>query len=324
MKEDRDRPLGEALLSRSLRPSQRGYVVCVGGVNMDIKCRIAGRTVMASSNPGATMLAPGGVARNIAHNLALLGIGAALIGVVGRDAFGERLLAATRAAGVDTSGVARAADATGSYCAALAADGELILGVAAMGILERLTPRHLAAERTRLAAADLIVADSNLPIDTLDWLIGFAAERGLRLALETVSVPKGGRLKRLLTTGRPLFALFCNRAEAAALTGRSELRAAARRLHERGVRHVGIGLGRRGMFVSDGQQQRIVPALPARVVDVTGAGDAAVAGTLYGLLRRRDLTAAAAYGQAAAALTLACDQAVSPKLTARAIRARLG
>jgi len=311
-------------LSQSLRPGKRGSVVCIGGANMDIKCRIDGPTVMGSSNPGASVLSPGGVARNIAHNLALLGIGAALIGVVGRDAFGEQLLAATTAADVDTRGVLRAVGATGRYGAVLDAHGQLILGVAAMSILERLTPRRLGAERARLAGADLIVADSNLPIDTLDWLIDFAAERGLRLALETVSVPKGGRLKRLLAAGRPLFALFCNRAEAEALTGSAELRAAARRLHERGVRHVGIGLGRRGMFVSDGTRQRIVSALPARVVDVTGAGDAAVAGTLYGLLRGHDLAAAARFGQAAAALTLACEQSVNPRLSARAIRARLG
>jgi pseudouridine kinase len=306
-------------LPQSSRRGKRGTVVCVGGANMDIKCRIAGRMVMGSSNPGATMLAPGGVARNIAHNLALLGVRAALVSAVGRDALGAQLLAATAAAGVDTRGVIRAADATGSYSATLDAKGELILGVAAMGILERLTPRRLAAQRTRLAGADLILADSNLAMETLDWLLGFAAERGLRLALETVSVPKGGRLKRLLAAERPLFALFCNRAEATALTGRTDLRAVARRLHDRGVRHVGIGLGRRGMFVSDGKSRRIAPALPAEVVDVTGAGDAAVAGTLYGLLRGHDLATAARYGQAAAALTLACEQSVSPALNERAI-----
>ncbi len=310
-------------MSRFLRPGKHGSVVCIGGANMDIKCRIAGRTAMGSSNPGATVLAPGGVARNIAHNLALLGIDAALVSIVGRDAFGAQLLAATAAVGVDTQGVLQAAGATGSYSAVLDARGQLVLGVAAMGILERLTPRRLAAERARLAGADLIVADGNLPIDTLDWLLGFAGEYGLRLALETVSVPKSGRLKRLLAAGRPLYALFCNRAEAAALTGIADLRAAARRLHERGVRHVGIGVGRRGMFVSDGESRRIVPALPAQMVDVTGAGDAAVAGTLHGLLRGHDLAAAARYGQAAAALTLACDQSVSPQLSARAIRATL-
>jgi pseudouridine kinase len=311
-------------LSQSLRSGKRGTVVCIGGANIDIKCRIAGPTVMGSSNPGTTVLAPGGVARNIAHNLALLGVDAALISVVGRDAFGAQLLAATAAAGVETWGVLPAAGVTGSYSAALDARGQLILGVAAMAILERLTPRRLAAARARLAGADLLVADGNLPLATLDWLIGFASERGLRLALETVSVPKGGRLKRLLAAGRPLFALFCNQAEAAALTGRSGLRAAATRLHERGVRHVGIGLGRRGMFVSDGTRRRIVAALPARVFDVTGAGDAAVAGTLYGLLRGHDLAAAARHGQAAAALALACEQSVNPALSARTIRAKLG
>jgi pseudouridine kinase len=65
--------------------------------------------------------------------------------------------------------------------------------------------------------------------------------------------------------------------------------------------------------------RRIVPALPAEVVDVTGAGDAAVAGTLYGLLRGHDLATAARYGQAAAALTLACEQSVSPALNERVI-----
>lgn len=306
-------------MSQSLRPGKHGTVVCIGGANMDIKCRIAGRTVMGSSNPGATMLAPGGVARNIAHNLARLGVRTALISIVGQDAFGEQLLAATAAAGVDTEGVLQAAGSTGSYSAALDARGQLILGVAAMGIVERLTPRRLAAAHARLAGADLVVADSNLRVDALDWLLDFTAERGLRLALETVSVPKGGRLKRLPAAGRPLFALFCNRAEAAALTGRADLRTAAQRLHERGVRHVGIGLGRRGMFVSDGAQRRSVAALPARVVDVTGAGDAAVAGTLYGLLRGKDLATAARYGQAAAALTLAREQSVNPALNERAI-----
>src|SRR6185295_5414330 len=126
---------------------KRGTVVCIGGANIDIKCRIAGPTVMGSSNPGAAALAPGGVARNIAHNLALLGVGAALVSVVGDDSFGARVIAATAAAGVDMRGVIRSAGATGSYHAILDAAGELILGVAAMGILERLTPRRLAAQR---------------------------------------------------------------------------------------------------------------------------------------------------------------------------------
>jgi pseudouridine kinase len=260
------------------------------------------------------------VARNIAENLARMGAAASLISVVGRDDLGALLLRETARAGVGLGGTVRGRGPTGLYAATLDASGELIVGVAAMEILEQLTPRRLQRQGRLVAAADMIVADSNLPGETLKWLIDFAAGRDLRLAIEAVSVPKGSRLKRLLRAGRPLFALFCNRAEAQALTGRAQMRGAARRLHDLGVANVCVGLGRRGMFVSSADSPQVtVPAVPAEIVDVTGAGDAAVAGTLFGLLRGDSLPRAARYGQAAAALTVGCEQSVNPRLSAAAI-----
>lgn len=288
-----------------MRAKQPPSVVCIGGANMDVKCRIAGRTAMGSSNPGALRLSPGGVARNVAENLARIGHRAALISVVGRDAFGERLLAETAAAGVNVDAVLRAPGATGSYAAMLDRQGELIVAAADMAILERLTPRRLARHRTMLARADLLVADSNLPLATLAWLMALCADRRQALAIEAVSVPKAHALRRLLTARRPLYALFCNRNEAVALTGERQLRQAARHLHDRGVQRVCIGRGPRGLFVSDGESAATVAAARVRVVDVTGAGDAAVAGTLSGLLRGLKLAQAARCGQRLAALTLA-------------------
>jgi pseudouridine kinase len=308
------------LLSGNTEARKRPRVVVIGGTNMDIKCRIAGRATMASSNPGNAVLTPGGVARNIAENLARLGVAASLISAVGRDRLGEQLIRETADAGVDVRGVMRATGATGLYAATLDARGELIVGVAAMAIVERLTPRRLQRQRPRIAAADLVVADSNLPAATLDWLIDVAVKHDVRLAIETVSVPKGGKLRRLLRRQRQLFALFCSRDEARALTARQATRAAVRALHDMGVRHVCVGLGRGGMAVSSGDDGRTtVPAIPARIVDVTGAGDAAVAGTLLGLLRGEPLPVAARYGQAAAALTVTCDRSVNPQLSVRAI-----
>jgi pseudouridine kinase len=302
---------------------KRPHVVVIGGANMDIKCRIAGRAAMASSNPGSAVLAPGGVARNIAENLARLGVAACLISAVGRDRLGEQLIRETADAGVDVRHVIRAPGSTGLYSATLDARGELIVGVAAMALLERLTPSQLQRHHRRIAAADLVVADSNLPAATLAWLIDVAARHGVPLAIEAVSVPKGGKLRPLLRRRRPLFALFCNRGEARALTARTAMGTAVRTLHDMGVQHVGIGLGRRGMLVSiaDGGRRTAatVPAIPATTVDVTGAGDAAVAGTLFGLLRGEPLPMAARYGQAAAALTVACERSVNPRLSARAI-----
>jgi pseudouridine kinase len=268
------------------------------------------------------------VARNVAENLARLGLKTALISAVGWDAEARRVIAETAAAGVDMTAVLRNGQPTGRYVATLDARGDLLVAVNAMDILEALTPKAMTQQRALIEGARLILADCNLPIATLAWLIKTSAKRRVPMAIETVSSPKVPRLRELLTPGQPLYALFGNAAEMAALTGRKLASArgladGAERLHGRGVGIVAIGLGRRGVFVSqrDGGKtlSRLVPAVKAKVVEVTGAGDAAVAATLYGLLAGQDAVSAARYGQAAAALTLASELSVSPKLGPQAL-----
>jgi sugar/nucleoside kinase (ribokinase family) len=314
------------------RSSEDGPVVVIGGANIDVKCRIAAATAMGSSNPGAVTTTVGGVARNVAENLARLGLKTALISAVGWDAEARRVIAETTAAGVDMSAVLRDGQPTGRYVATLDARGDLLVAVNAMGILEALTPKAMTQQRALIEGARLIIADCNLPIPTLGWLIKTAAKRRVPMAIETVSSPKVPRLRALLTPAQPLYALFGNETEMAALIGRKlasarALADGAAMLHKRGVSTVAIGLGRRGVFVSqrDGGKSlsRLVPAVKAKVVEVTGAGDAAVAATLYGLLAGRDAVSAARYGQAAAALTLASELSVSPRLNPQALEVQL-
>lgn len=312
------------LKSPAIKPA--APVVVIGGANMDLKSRIAGPEILATSNPGAMAVMPGGVARNMAETLARLGVSTALIAAIGRDALGDRLLAETRAAGVDMKAVLRGRFATGSYSAVLTRQGELLIGVADMAATQRLTPAVLRRLRKRLSRARLIAADCNLPMPTLAWLVKLAAAAGVPIALETVSVPKVKRLRAILRRRAPIFALFSNRAEIAAITGEDAdskhgLASSARWLHDHGVQHVAINLGIRGMYVSAAQGKRgaIVASRRAKILDVTGAGDGAVAGTLFGLLRGLDLMRAADCGQAAAALTVASERSVSPKITVRAI-----
>jgi pseudouridine kinase len=306
-------------------------VIVIGGANMDLKCRIGAAEIMATSNPGAIALTPGGVARNLAETLARLDLPTGLIAAIGRDGLGEELMAQTRAAGVDMNSVLRGRFASGSYGAILTRRGELLIGVAAMDATQRLTPALLKRHRRKLRRARLIVADCNLPPAALEWLIRFAAEAAVPLALETVSVPKVQRLRAILHRRLPIFALFSNRAEVAAITGkdtrgRRGLASAAGWLHDRCVQHVAIGLGSQGMFVSsaDGEKEAIAPSRRGKIVDVTGAGDAAVAGTLFGLLRGLDLARAAICGQAAAALTAGSEHSVSPQLSARRLLRAVG
>jgi pseudouridine kinase len=76
-----------------------------------------------------------------------------------------------------------------------------------------------------------------------------------------------------------------------------------------GLQHVVAHAGAEGAFVSNGEDIEHVPAQSAGpIIDVTGAGDAAVAGLLFGLLQGDDLVTAATFGQTLAGRVIALSR----------------
>ena len=293
-----------------------GEVIVIGGANLDVKGKSAVGFVPRTSNPGHVMTGVGGVARNIAANLARLDIKAALISAVGSDEAGNRILDVTRQAGVDVTMVKRVDGSSGTYLAVLDDKGELHGAISDMTCLEALTVADLAAQASRLKSASLIAADCNLAIECLDWLFAFAEENRIRLLIEPVSVPKAQKLKRLRRGGRA-FAVTPNADQFASLTGAAvDDPKAFAALHAMGYANIVVHRGRAGAILSDGAARPI--AIPAQatgpVADVTGAGDAAVAGLICGFLQGYDLARSARLGQAAAAIKIASAASVSPGL----------
>jgi len=318
------------ILGRGHVLKPEGRVIVVGGANMDFKCQARDAMVLGTSNPGHVSLAVGGVGCNIARNLAKLGVPVALMTVVGQDEFGARILREARAAGIDVSLTLLSTRPTGTYAALLDADGELTAAVSAMEAMDDLTAAHIAAREAAFRQAALVVADCNLGEAALDRLAAICAAAKVRLAIDAVSTPKARRLSRLLRARRPIHLLALHRAEVAAFTGREvrterDLRAAVQALHRAGIAHVVVGLGPRGVLASSAEPPKTtrVAAAAAPLVDVTGGGDAALAGTVFGLLQGQDLAEAARWGQAAAAMTVSATETVSPALSAEALQAAL-
>ena len=310
-----------------LKPA--GQVVVIGGANMDFKCQAKAPMVLRTSNPGRMAATVGGVACNIARNLARLGAPAALFTVVGQDEFGERILRETRAAGIDTSMTLLSGKPTGTYVALLDRDGDLTAAISAMDAMEELTPQRIGARATALAQARMVVADCNLEQASLLRLADLCAGATVPLAVDAVSTRKAERLRSLLKGKLPIHLLALNRDEAAILAGGrvqsdADLKRAAAALHRMNVRHVLIGLSDRGTYASsaDGAGTLVRP-FPAVLSDVTGGGDAALAGAICGLLDQQPLAEAARWGQAAAALTISVPETVSPTLSPATMQAML-
>lgn len=236
-----------------------GSIVALGGANLDTVASAATPPQRGDSTSGRVRTSPGGVARNVAENLARLGHAVRLLSAVGDDPAGHALLAATRQAGVDVSACALVAgEATASYVSLHEPDGTLLAAVNDMQVLERLTPALLAPHAAALQAAGLWVLDANLSDTALAWLFAQQHARRRRdgaaapVFADAVSAPKCARLRPWL--GR-LHTLKLNRLEAQALCGRptgtpAEVEAAADWLHDQGVARVVLSVGAQGLYFS--------------------------------------------------------------------------
>lgn len=295
-------------------------IVCIGGLNIDRKLRLLAHSLHASSNPCEAHETPGGVVRNVAENLARLGLPVALVAAVGDDAGGRMLLEQAALVGIDTRAVIRLRrHVSDSYTAVLAPDGSLELGLAAMPLVESLNPWALQASQALRAGAALVVADGNLPTDAWPLLLGEARASGVPLVCVAVSEAKMERLPESLAG---LHLLILNAGELATVAAESAEAFAA--LHRRGVARVLVSNGAAGLSLSEpGHAPRHWPAPAVDVVDVTGAGDALSAGVCAALLRDRDdFDAAARLGLDLAALTLQTEDSVHPDLNPRFLEER--
>ena len=230
-------------------------VVVVGGCNMDIAVSTPVPPIPADSNPGHIACAPGGVARNVAENLARLGHTTRLVSALGADVFGQSLRQATADAGVDIQALAvLPLQRTASYMSLHGPDGDMAVAVNDMAILEALTPAVLAAHRSVLEKAACMVLDCNLTAEALRHLLeDIAVTNDTPVFVDGVSVVKCQRIVPCLPR---IHTLKVNRLEVQMLSSMvvdtvDDARAAALQLHRRGVRQMVVSLGEQGVCWCD-------------------------------------------------------------------------
>ena len=147
------------------------YAVVVGGVNVDIGGKSFAPLISADSNPGTVKISLGGVGRNIAHNLSLLGTDVRMLTAFGDDLHGQRIAASCAELGIDASHARRITGGTTStYLYLTDEHGEMALAVSDMEICKKITPTYLAGNLSLLQNAQLIIADANIPQESLVYL----------------------------------------------------------------------------------------------------------------------------------------------------------
>ncbi|MGI9271198.1 MAG: PfkB family carbohydrate kinase [Woeseiaceae bacterium] len=302
--------------------SDAPFVVVIGGANIDIHGKSANPLQSHDSNPGTVHTSAGGVARNIADNLARLGIDSRLISAVGNDHHGQMLIRMSRDAGVNMHYVHQISSApTSTYMSVLDESGDMSVAINDMSIINALTAEYLGPQKSMLAQSSLMILDCNLPDDTLEWLTRSFASTPI--FVDTVSAAKAPRIKSYLHS---VHTLKASAIEIAALTGqeartRSQLRAIATQLHAEGVERLFITRGEQGVFYSTSDAQGFeTPSSGKRdILSTGGAGDAFLAGLAYSWLEDLSLKKALRFAMAAADITLSHPATNHPALSVNTI-----
>jgi len=303
-------------------PDQKAYVTVAGGATLDISGVPGGRLVPYDSSPGTVSFSPGGVGRNIAHNMSLLGMDVRLITLFGDDPAAAILQKACDEAGVDTSLSGSVGScSTAVYLYIADEKGEMQLAVNDMGIFRRFTPEFLGPRMESVNAGALCVADANLPAETLRLL---ADSCTVPLFADPVSTAKAGKLKPILPR---IHTLKPNRYEAELLTGipvtdGKSAAQAAEKLLSLGVRRVFLTLGKDGVLAADADRRILLPADSEGIVGTTGAGDSFMAALAWSAHAGLPLEESARAGLAAAAICLSSRETVCSRLCEAGLRER--
>jgi pseudouridine kinase len=284
-------------------------VLVIGASGIDIKARPHGLLRMKRSNAGMVRNSVGGVARNIAENLARLEVPTVLLSAVGHDQAGDLLIAHTEQAGVDTHAILRLPDAnTGSYVAILDAAGRLAVSISEYDVVDAISPKYLQQHRSLFAGAAMIVIDANLSPKALASVFRWAKRYNVPVCADPTSQALAPKLIAYLPD---LHMVAPDAVEAAVLCGEDEApttsQAAiqtAQCLVSRGVKIAIVTLGEQGLAYADGSGAGHISALRTQVVDTTGVGDALTAAVIFGLVNGMPLDEAVRLGVSAAAITL--------------------
>jgi len=299
------------------------YAVVVGGVNVDIGGCSFAPLVDADSNPGKVSISLGGVGRNIAHNMSLMGLEVKMLTAMGADMYGNRIAASCTELGIDASHALRVPDcATSTYLYIADETGEMALALSDMAVCDRITPNYLAANSQVLQNARVIVADTNIPAETLVYL---AENCTAPIFCDPVSTIKAEKLRPVL---HKIHTLKPNRLEAELLSGvpireKQDAEKAAKALLEKGVQRVFLSMGAEGVFAATADQQLWLPNIPGQMVSTTGCGDAFMAALVWAWMQDMDLEQTAAAGLAAASIAMESTETINPAMSATALKLRM-
>lgn len=298
------------------------YVLVIGASNMDISGIPNNRLIPRDSNIGSIELSLGGVGRNIAENCTKLSLETKLISAIGDDVFGKKILSHAMDIGLNMADSLILKDQGSSvYLSVLDENRDMSVAINAMAAIDQITVDFIQTKKSLIQAAQIIIMDANLSEEVM---LEVCQMSEVPIFIDTVSSTKALKIKNLLNY---VDTLKPNQLEAQILTGvqiRSDddLRKAAIKLHELGVKNVFISLGAKGVYASNKDEANFYMSPRVKVKNTTGSGDAFISALVYARLNQLNLKESVQIALSAAAICTESEDTIAQNLSLDTIKVK--
>ena len=294
------------------------YILVLGASIVDIFGFCGRSYAQRDSIPGHIKISFGGVCRNIAENLARVGVNTQFISTLGDDENGKSILEHSRKLGYNMeNSLFLEGESTPTYLAILNHQGEMESAVVDMESLNKMDERFVDEKHEVFENAEYTIVDSDNPA-LLEYILKKYQGKS-KFILDPVSAKKAKKIRHLI---KYFHTIKPNRFETEALCGfkietNDDLRKAGKFFIEQGVKNVFISLDADGIYyiTSEGEEGTLACCEAIEVKNVTGAGDSFVAGIGYGYMNNLNIKDTIKYAVAMSIITITHEETINPKIS---------
>lgn len=299
-----------------MEKSGKPYILVFGASVVDIFGFTDTKYRPCDSNPGRVKMSFGGVSRNIAENMARIGVNTKFISILGDDEKGRSMLEHSEAIGYNMNdSLVIKNGRTPSYMAILNECGEMVSAVADMESINLMNSDFIDKKSSIIEGALYTFLDADDPVNLRYILEKFKGK--INFILDPVSSKKAEGIKYLI---HYFHTIKPNRVEAEVLCGfqiltDEDMIRAGKYFLDLGVKQVFISLDSEGIYYTNGVESGKVKALNPVVKNVTGAGDSFVAGLGYGYYNNLSILETIIFSVTMSTITIANEETIDPNIS---------
>lgn len=291
------------------------YLLVLGAAVIDIFGFCNEKYKAYNSTPGNIKISYGGVCRNIAENMARVGVKTKFISILGDDENGYNMMEHSKKIGYDMAdSLVLSGKSTPTYLAILNENGEMVSAIADMQSIDEMSESFIDSKAEIIENAEYTFLDSDNP-KIMEYILK-KFQGKTKFVLDPVSAAKSEKIPHLIKyfhTVKP------NRHEAEALVGfkiesEETLYKAAEYFMDNGVKNIFISLDEDGIYYCNKNESGRIKANNVKVKNVTGAGDAFVAGIGYGYKQKLSMRDTVKFAITMSNITISHKETIHPDM----------